>query len=73
MLGVVRDGAALGVGLSIADRAVNALIGPRKIQVEHVKPIACDALVREYSACSGTCNVTLDQIASCFKAQSSAQ
>lgn len=47
----VTSGMSFGVGSAIAHRAMDAIVGPRKIEVENKSDNTCQILMENYSKC----------------------
>ncbi|CAK0880459.1 unnamed protein product [Prorocentrum cordatum] len=69
LMGSMASGMAAGVGMSVANRAVDAVMGPRQTEVVHRHegaPAAAPA------AASGGCVAQQDQLNQCLKSMSDA-
>merc|ERR1719434_472592 len=66
LMGSMASGMAAGVGMSVANRAVDAVMGPRQTEVVHRHEGAPAA------AAGGRCQLQQDQLTQCMKSASDA-
>mmetsp|Transcript_3412 Transcript_3412/g.10447 ORF Transcript_3412/g.10447 Transcript_3412/m.10447 type:complete len:89 (+) Transcript_3412:1556-1822(+) len=67
LMGSMMSGMATGVGMSVANRAVDAVMGPRQTEVVHRHEGGAPA-----AAAAGACQVQQDQLTQCMKSASDA-
>mmetsp|Transcript_85871 Transcript_85871/g.152086 ORF Transcript_85871/g.152086 Transcript_85871/m.152086 type:complete len:139 (-) Transcript_85871:250-666(-) len=67
LMGSMASGMAAGVGMSVANRAVDAVMGPRQTEVVHRNEGAPPA-----AAGAGLCQVQNEQLMQCMKSSSDA-
>merc|ERR1719440_1430302 len=64
LMGSMASGMAAGVGMSVANRAVDAVMGPRQTEVVHRH----EGAPAPAAAAVGKCQVQMDQLNQCMQA-----